>query len=376
MTNPAPAPSGRKSEADTVERIVEVAERMFAESGYRGVSLRAVMRECNVHAAAVHYHFGSKEALLEEIFARRAGALNAERLRLLNTLLESQRGAAPSPGLLEDILDAFLRPSFGWPDASHTDADIAARGEEVRRFTRLRSVLAHEEAALSQRLIERHFNETSKRFVAALRGVLPQLSESALFWRFHFLLGAQFYTLSNPGRVESLSGRPFDPSSLQQALDEMIAFIAAGFRAPPPHQAEAGLPGNAHPAAGRGHPAPSPPADALLDDPLWQELAAHLPPPAPRRLNHPGRRPISDREAMEGIVYWLRHQLRWRDLDAVPGMRSGASCWRRLRKWQHDGVWPGVEAVLRSRLPGAESLEFERLTMPDNANPAITPEKP
>jgi AcrR family transcriptional regulator/transposase len=374
MQNPAPSPSGRKPETDTVERIVEVAERMFAESGYRGVSLRAVMRECNVHAAAVHYHFGSKEALLEEIFARRAGALNAERLRLLNGLLESNLGRSPAPDLLEQILDAFLRPSFGWPDASHTDPGAAARGEEVRRFTRLRSLLAHEEARLSQRLIERHFNETSKRFVAALRDVLPHLSESALFWRFHFLLGAQFYTLSNPGRVESLSERSFDASDFQRALDEMIAFIAAGFRAPLPGSATAEFARGGRPAAANRFPVAAP-VEASIDDPLWRELAAHLPPSPARRARHPGRRPISDREAMEGIVYWLRHRLRWRDLDSVPGMRSGASCWRRLRKWQQSGAWPGLEAILRARLPGAESLEFERLTLPDDPSPAMLREQ-
>jgi len=241
MSTRVTPPARRRSEADTVERIVDVAERMFAESGYRGVSLRAIMRECGVNAAAVHYHFGSKEALLEKIFERRAGTLNAERLQLLGALTGSTRGRARAAGtagqdalLLEKILDAFLRPSFGWPDAGHAD-----RGAEVRRFTRLRSVLAHEDAALSQRLIERHFNETSKCFVAALRNALPHLPESALFWRFHFLLGAQFYTLSNPGRVESLSDGSFDGGSLQQALDEMIAFVAAGFRAPLPNAAAA-----------------------------------------------------------------------------------------------------------------------------------------
>lgn len=368
MPTVSPPPPDRKPEIDTVQRIVEVAERMFAESGYRGVSLRAIMRECNVHAAAVHYHFGSKRALLEKIFERRAGSLNAERLALLDKL----RGDT-APDLLEKILDAFLRPSFGWPDASRMDADAAARSEEVRRFTRLRSVLAHEEAALSQRLIERHFNETSKRFVVALREVLPHLSESALFWRFHFLLGAQFYTLSNPGRVESLSGRPFGAGDFQLALDEMIAFTAAGFRALLPRSA-ADLDGNRHPSAAGGPGLAPPPMNASIEDALWQELAAYLPSPPARRARHPGRRPVSDREAMEGIVYWLRHRLRWRDLDSVPGMRSGATCWRRLRKWQREGIWSGLEAILRARLADADSLDFERLSLPDSPGPTPLPE--
>jgi AcrR family transcriptional regulator len=203
----------------TADRILDVAEEMFAEHGYRGVSVRSITLACGANIAAVHYHFGSKQVLLEEIFARRSGAINAARLALLAQCADQSRRAP----LLEQVLEAYLRPSFAQPSGD----------KGARRFMRLRSVVAHEQAELSKNLIARHFNATSQRFLEAIAAATPHLALEDVCWRFHFLLGAQYYTLSNPGRIQALSGDQCDPADLEAALAEMIAFAAAGFRAPP-----------------------------------------------------------------------------------------------------------------------------------------------
>jgi len=56
---------------------------MFAELGYRSVSLRSITARAGVNIAAIHHHFGSKQELLEEIFDKRCGPMNDERLALL-----------------------------------------------------------------------------------------------------------------------------------------------------------------------------------------------------------------------------------------------------------------------------------------------------
>ena len=203
----------------TADRLLDVAEEMFAEQGYHAVSARSITRACEANIAAIHYHFGSKQVLLEEIFARRSGAIIEARLALLAQCAE-QPGRPP---LLEQILEAYLRPSFALPSG-----DAGAR-----RFMRLRSVIAHEQAELSRGLIARHFNASSRRFLDAIAAAMPHLSPGDVYWRFHFLLGAHYYTLSNPGRIQALSGDLCDPSDLTAALAEMIAFATAGFRAPP-----------------------------------------------------------------------------------------------------------------------------------------------
>ncbi|MGN6573451.1 MAG: helix-turn-helix domain-containing protein, partial [Pseudolabrys sp.] len=62
------------------ERILEVAERLFAEHGMSGVGLRAISADAKVNLASIAYHFGSKDGLLEALFAQRAAPIAEERL--------------------------------------------------------------------------------------------------------------------------------------------------------------------------------------------------------------------------------------------------------------------------------------------------------
>jgi AcrR family transcriptional regulator len=66
----------RKPTSDTRERILDVAERLFMDNGYEATSMRTITSAAEVNLAAVNYHFGSKEALLCEVFRRRLTWLN------------------------------------------------------------------------------------------------------------------------------------------------------------------------------------------------------------------------------------------------------------------------------------------------------------
>ena len=62
--------------ADTRERILDAGERLFMAHGYEGTSMRLITSEASVNLAAVNYHFGSKESLIQEVFRRRLDWLN------------------------------------------------------------------------------------------------------------------------------------------------------------------------------------------------------------------------------------------------------------------------------------------------------------
>ena len=72
--------------ADTKERILNVAERFFADRGFPATSLRDLTSEASVNIASVNYHFGSKEALLAAVLERRLRPVNARRLELLDAI--------------------------------------------------------------------------------------------------------------------------------------------------------------------------------------------------------------------------------------------------------------------------------------------------
>ena len=56
------------STTDTRVKLLDAAERLFALTGIGGTSLRAITSEAGANLASIHYHFGSKEALLEARF--------------------------------------------------------------------------------------------------------------------------------------------------------------------------------------------------------------------------------------------------------------------------------------------------------------------
>lgn len=59
-----------KVSVDTRERILETADILFAEVGYDAATTREIAERSGVNKALIHYHFGSKEALLEIILER------------------------------------------------------------------------------------------------------------------------------------------------------------------------------------------------------------------------------------------------------------------------------------------------------------------
>ncbi len=205
--------------SDTKSRLLGVAERLFAEQGFDGVSVRQLTAAAGVNLAAVNYHFGSKEGLLAAIFEQRCRPMNEERLRRLSDCAEH----AHRPPMLEQIIAAFIAPAL---------ASSADRSGGRAAFTRLRATLSVEHNELARTLIARYFDATSQRFVAALGRAVPHLSRAELYWRFHFLLGALYYSMINPSRIAYLSDGICDPGDVGAVLTQMVPFIATGFRAP------------------------------------------------------------------------------------------------------------------------------------------------
>jgi AcrR family transcriptional regulator len=201
----------------TRERILSVATELFAAQGFNGVSLRALTNEAGVNLASVGYHFRSKEGLIAAIFDRHCQPMIEERRHRL-AACEEKPGRPP---LLEQIIEAFITPAL---DVS---ADTAGGGAT---FSRLRAVLAHENQRLAEELISKHFDATSAMYVDALQRCLPRLSRADVYWRFHFLLGALYYTSVNPKRIRQLSGGKCDPGNTGAAIRELVKFVAAGFR--------------------------------------------------------------------------------------------------------------------------------------------------
>jgi len=200
---------------DTEVKILDAAERLFSEQGYAATSLRHIIGDAGVNLAAIHYHFGSKEDLLDQLIMRKAAPVNEERLALLDRL---EAEASPGAPTVEKILGAFLEPPL---------RRIRVNPSAVRLMGRLYG------EGLMPMIAERHFKTVVMRFLASFGKALPELSENQLKLRLQFMVGAMAHSIiALP--VTGAACAEYDAESLTQ---ELVAFLSGGLRAPAVRQA-------------------------------------------------------------------------------------------------------------------------------------------
>jgi transposase len=112
-------------------------------------------------------------------------------------------------------------------------------------------------------------------------------------------------------------------------------------------------------------------AKPLLPDELWQRIEPLLPAPKPRRFRYPGRKPLSNRQALTGILFVLRTGINWNDLPAELGCGSGSACRKRLQSWQRLGVWDRLHALLLAELQGADKINWSRAAVDSSSVRAL-----
>jgi len=112
-------------------------------------------------------------------------------------------------------------------------------------------------------------------------------------------------------------------------------------------------------------------AKQLLDDELWELIEPILPAPKRRRFRYPGRKPISHRQALNGILFVLKTGIPWEYLPLEMGCGSGMTCWRRLRDWQRRGVWQRLHRLLLDKLREADKIDWSRAVVDSTSVRAV-----
>jgi transposase len=112
-------------------------------------------------------------------------------------------------------------------------------------------------------------------------------------------------------------------------------------------------------------------AKPLLDDDLWVLIEPVLPKPKRRRRRYPGRKPVSNRQALSGILFVLKTGIGWEYLPLEMGCGSGMTCWRRLRDWQRRGIWTKVHRLLLNKLREADKIDWSRAVVDSTSVRAV-----
>lgn len=209
LTPPPPAAGER---LDRKAAILLAAERLFAQRGYHGVSLRQIAAEAGVPLALVGYYYGAKHELFHAIFAHWQPTID-QRLALLHQALA---GAQPPP--LRRVVQAFVEPVLA--------LRASAEGEYY-------AMLVARELAYrtpdTDRVLAEMFDPMAHAFIDALHQLRPRWPRARAAWAYQFAMGALLHHLMDH-RVQRLShgqNPPHDAAAAPQLIDFITAGIAA-----------------------------------------------------------------------------------------------------------------------------------------------------
>ncbi|GAB4444128.1 MAG: TetR/AcrR family transcriptional regulator [Rhodocyclaceae bacterium] len=208
---------------DTRGRILDAAERLFAEHGLEATSMRRITAAAGCNLASVNYHFGGKEGLIREVFRRRLTWLNRERLRVLDEMEAAAAGRPLKPHL---ILEAF----FGV--ALRMTADTEGGGA---LFMRLLGRTYAEPSQFIRNFLAEEYAAVLERFKRALFRALPAVPEEEIVWRLHFMLGAMSYAIAGTDSLRLIAHCGSGGTDSGAALaPRLMSFLLGGLRAPLP----------------------------------------------------------------------------------------------------------------------------------------------
>lgn len=196
------------------ERILDIAQELFAERGFDGVSVRELAQAAEVNLAAINYYFGSKDGLLLVLFRREAKVLTERRLVLLKEALadggsREDRLAKWVRALIEPVLRWCLQP-------------------EVRTLympTLLRAA-THDQPEL-RAMTEREAQDLQP-FAMGLQQMLPELTTEEIYWRLHFVLGLEHALIGDLPRLQQMSGGLCDLSAMERIIERAVNFALGG----------------------------------------------------------------------------------------------------------------------------------------------------
>jgi AcrR family transcriptional regulator len=196
------------SDSSSKRRILDAAETLFAERGIDAVSLRAVMSEAGTNVAAVHYHFGSKDALVTALIDERSHEISARREVLLDALEQAEEFTA------RDLASAFVVPVV---------ETTAAGGEAWVRF--IATLINSTHPAMNQ--VTQGFFEQGRRFITLTERLHPDWPTTRTVFRLSQAMTATFRVLGDIPGVQRTIAVSNTELSRDDVVEQLLDWISA-----------------------------------------------------------------------------------------------------------------------------------------------------
>lgn len=191
-TQPPPAKDGRVARGEiSRDRVLDAAERCFAQTGFDAVTVRQIAREAGVTLGVVGFHGGNKEALFLTVLNRRVETLNALRLARLDEM--KQRGNMT----LEDVIDGYVTPYL----------EIASRGDpQWRAYAQLIARIVSDDRYHAE--VGPLYDPVARIYLDAMGELCPDADPQVLVTSLMLTVAAMVSIVASHVRIGALSDQP------------------------------------------------------------------------------------------------------------------------------------------------------------------------
>ena len=196
------------------EKILDCAEALFAREGFKGVSIRRISAEAQCNQAMIHYYFGSKENLYQEVFKSRW--LNRE-LKVVNCFKEAlAKITNPSPA---QVIEAYAR--------AYVDGPLTDPEKQIQRLLVVRELASPSEAFkfVSEEIIW----PFTHIFLKYLKPVIQETTdEKSLIFKILSVYGMIYYFTYSTAIVSQISQCEYNQEFKQKIIENVVEFSLHG----------------------------------------------------------------------------------------------------------------------------------------------------
>jgi len=213
--------SHKPKQGDTKTRILDAAEKLFAQKGFKDTSIHRLAREARVNQAAINYHFGSKGALVEQVIERRLSVIGQRRMQNLQSIKDAADRRRGRPDCHE-LLQAYIEPAFALTETT----------QGKRYFLVIVGRALAEPDDVIRNIFIRQFEPAFLLLAELMQNALPDLSGAVLHWRLHFAIGALAHGMRLCGSQWPDGAFMPHARDAETVVALLVQFLASGMAAP------------------------------------------------------------------------------------------------------------------------------------------------
>jgi len=205
------------SSSEIRERILESAESLFSEKGFSGTKVREITNLAGCNLAAINYHFGGKDNLYYQVIRRHLNVMRDVRIAGINRVMNEQKDNISLEKLLKAFADAFLEPFV-----------------DKNKSQRFMKLMIHE--ILDPKLPKKVFAEEMAIPILtalgnAMKKIYPELDEKEILISTISVVGQLMHSVHLNEVFAAEQDIDLSLPSLQEMVDHIVVFSAAGIRA-------------------------------------------------------------------------------------------------------------------------------------------------